>query len=185
MNEMKKLFNKKEIVAVSLDMQGSLMSAVHNGEFMKQRAIKFFKSLGVLDVPILVTQQYTKGLGMTDEDVKAAIKDFSYIDKTSFSCVKNSEFMQAIKSTGRKRVVLTGMETHICVLQTAMDLLDEGYEVYIVEDCTSSRAKIDKKVAIERMFSEGVKVATYESILFECLGGAGSDEFKQISKIIK
>ena len=82
MNEMKKLFNKKEIVAVSLDMQGSLMSAVHNGEFMKQRAIKFFKSLGVLDVPILVTQQYTKGLGMTDEDVKAAIKDFSYIDKT-------------------------------------------------------------------------------------------------------
>ena len=174
MNEMKKLFNKEEIVAVSLDMQGSLMSAVHNGEFMKQRAIKFFKSLRVLGVPILVTQQYTKGLGMTDEDVKAAIKDFSYIDKTSFSCVKNSEFMQALKSTGRKRVVLTGM-----------DLLDEGYEVYIVEDCTSSREKIDKKVAIERMFSEGVKVATYESILFECLGGAGSDEFKQISKIIK
>lgn len=185
MGEMKKLFNKDEIVAISLDMQGSLLGAIHKGEFMKDRTVKFFKGLGVLDVPVIATQQYTKGLGMTDEDIMKAIKNFEYIDKTTFSCVKTQEFMEKLKETGRKKVLLTGMETHICVLQTAMDLLDEGYEVFIVEDCCSSREKIDKKVAIERMRGEGVKIATYESILFECLGKAGSEEFKQISKIIK
>lgn len=182
---MKKLFDKNEVVAVCLDMQSSMINSIHKGDFMKDRAIRFFKSMRVLNVPILVTQQYTRGLGDTDADIKEAIGEFEYIDKTSFSCMGEPTFIEALEKTGRKKVVIAGMEAHICVLQTAMDLIDAGYEVYVLVDACSSRNKLDKKIGLERMRAEGIKIATYESVVFEMLQKAGSDEFKQISKIVK
>lgn len=182
---MRRLFHKDDVVAVCLDMQDSMVASIYKGESLLDRATRFFKAMKVLDVPVLVTQQYTKGLGDTNASVKEAIGDFQHIEKGTFSCVKTPEFMDRLKSLGRNKIILTGMETHICILQTAMDLLDEGYDVYVLADCVSSRTKMDKKIGLQRMSAEGVKVATYESVAFEMLGKSGTDEFKAISKIVK
>ncbi len=180
-----KLFNKNDFVAVSLDIQDSMLGAIYKGEALLDKLVRFFKGMKVLDIPVIVTQQYTKGLGETNSQVKEAIGEFEHVEKTYFSCAKTPEFMERLKATGRKKVILTGMETHICVLQTAFDLMEEGYEVYVLHDCVSSRNKNDKKYALERMMAEGVKIASYESVLFEVLEKAGGEEFKQISKIVK
>jgi len=130
---------------------------------------------------MVITQQYTKGLGMSVEQIFEAAGTTDYIDKisfTAFDCVED-------KIKDKKFVVVCGIESHICVLQTVIDLKNAGYIPVLVEDCVSSRKENDKKVAIERMRQEGAIVTTYESLLFELLKVAGTDTSKQIQKLIR
>jgi isochorismate hydrolase len=154
-------------------------------EFLHNTQI-LMKGLQVLGIPMLVTQQYTKGIGMTVPDLAGVLGDeFTYEDKVSFSCAGDETILGKIKALGRKNIIICGIEAHICVLQTVIDLIALGYQVFIVEDCVGSRRESDRKVGIKRAIMEGAIPTTYESILFELTKVAKTDVFKEISRLIK
>ena len=130
---------------------------------------------------MIVTQQYTKGLGITVQEIREAMESDDYIDKISFTA------FDSVKEQimDKKFVIVCGIEAHICVLQTVIDLVEEGFVPVVVEDCISSRKPNDKEVAIRRMLEEGAIVTTYESLLFELLKIAGTEESKRIQRLIK
>ena len=138
-----------------------------------------------MGIPVVVTQQYTKGLGMTIPPVAEAIGDSAYFEKTSFSAFGCPEFVEAFEAAGRRTVLVTGTETHICVEQTTKDLLERGYTVFIVADCVASRTAANRDLALRRMENAGAVITNYESVLYELLGGSYAPEFKAISKIVK
>lgn len=176
---------REQSICFVVDFQERLVPAICDNERLVQHTEKFLKGLSVLSVPMIVTQQYTKGLGMTVSNLLEAAKAEAFFDKTAFSCMKDEEIIKAVEGYQPKRVYVCGVEAHICVLQTALDLKKEGYEVYLVADCIGSRNTYDKEIAITRAVAEGIKVTTYESVLYELLEKAGSPEFKEISKIVK
>ena len=134
-----------------------------------------------LGIPKIVTQQYTKGLGITVQEIREAMESDDYIDKISFTAFNSVK--EQIRD--KKFVIVCGIEAHICVLQTVIDLVEAGFVPVVVEDCISSRKPNDKEVAIRRMLEEGAIVTTYESLLFELLKIAGTEESKRIQRLIK
>lgn len=184
MNNLRKI-ERSKAVAIAVDFQEKLMPAMEDREFLEGKTIELIKGLGILDIPILVSQQYTRGLGETVENIKNAIDDFEYVDKTDFSVMGCREFKSKLETSGRKQVILFGIEAHICVLQSCIDLLKEGYEVYLAADCCSSRSLLDKKFGFERMCRAGAVVTTCEALLFQILGGAEAQGFREISKLVK
>lgn len=143
------------------------------------------QGLQALEVPILVTQQYTKGLGNTLPEISKILGDFNYTEKLTFSCCGEPSFLRTVIDHKREYVILFGIEAHVCILQTAIDLLERGFFPIVVEDCVSSRKETDKKVAIDRIKQEGGIITTYESILFELCQSAENGLFKTISKLVK
>ncbi|MEA4923334.1 MAG: hydrolase [Eubacteriaceae bacterium] len=181
----KLLMNKSDTVAIAIDYQEKLVPAMKDSRVLESTTAKLIEGLRVLDIPVLVTQQYTKGLGETTDTIARALGDFTPIEKNTFSALKNDEFLKALQDTGAKSVIVFGIEAHICVQKTAIELIESGYNVFVATDCCSSRKKHDKKVAIERLAAAGAVITTYESVLFELLEGSKSEGFKEISKIIK
>lgn len=174
-----------EVAAVIIDMQEKLLPCMYECEKLLKTTLKLIEGLQVLSVPVLVTQQYTKGLGATCRDIVNLIPGFDFTEKIAFSCYGEPEFKNKLDCIGKKHIIICGIETHICVLQTCLDMLDAGYVPVIVEDCVSSRSSNDKAVAVERMRQAGATVTTMESILFELTGCAGTETFRSVSKIIK
>ena len=177
--------NVNDSVLVVVDCQTKLMPAINNTEELEKTVVKLAKGIRVLGVPVVVTQQYTKGLGPTTDDICEALGGFEPVEKTTFSAMGCPEFAEAMAAAGRKNVIMTGTETHICVEQTALDLLDAGYNVYLVQDCVGSRKDNDKNIACQRMAAAGAVVTTYEAVLYELLKGAKAEGFKAISAIVK
>ncbi|MDF2544096.1 MAG: hypothetical protein K0S47_3814 [Herbinix sp.] len=177
---------REDTLALIIDFQERLMPAMNGADELLHNTEILIKGFQVLDVPMLVTQQYTKGLGMTIPELIETIgEDFSYYDKLSFSCAENEEILKKIEESGKKIIILCGIEAHICVLQTAIDLIAKGYHVILVENCIGSRKEQDKATAIKRAMAEGILLASYESILMELTRVAGTEVFKTISKLIK
>ncbi len=172
-------------VAVIIDVQERLFPVIHENECLQRNLQLLIEGLESLEVPIIVTEQYTKGLGFTIEPIKNSLSDYSPLEKICFSCHDDDQFKQALSDTKKNHVIIAGIETHVCVLQTALDLIDDGYVPVVVEDCVSSRKLHDKEIAIERLREAGAIITTYESILLELCRVAGSDTFKSISKLIK
>ena len=143
------------------------------------------KGLKELSVPLIFTQQYTKGLGSTVDDLVINTEEFSYIEKTSFSCCDEEKFTQALEGLNKKNVIICGIESHVCVLQTAIDFNSKGYYPVLVVDCISSRKKQSIEVALKRMAQEGILITNAESILFELTRDAKNPAFKSISSIVK
>jgi len=174
---------KEESVAVIVDVQERLFPHMYGYQpgtgsgNLEKFIVTLIRGLLVLDVPILVTQQYTKGLGPTIPSVHEVLGEYSPIEKLAFSCMDEQAFADALEKIGRKTVILAGIETHVCVLQTTLDMVRHGYNPVVVEDC--------KKTAIYRMREEGAIVTSCESILFELLRYAGTDTFRSISKLVK
>jgi nicotinamidase-related amidase len=136
-------------------------------------------------VPVLLTVQYLKGLGPTVPEIKAVTEGATELEKTSFSAWDDEPTREWIQQTGRKTIALCGDEAHVCVMQTAIDLLAAGYTVAVVADCVASRKSLDKKMALKRLRAEGAIVTTYESFLLELLRGKANPAFKAISQIAK
>lgn len=177
---------KKNTVAVVIDVQEKLFPVIAENNILEEKLNRFINGLKVLGVDILVTEQYTKGLGTTIESIKNSLENYYLpLEKMSFSCCGLDTFEKKLKESGKNTVIITGIESHVCVLQTVLDLLDKGYIVVVVEDCISSRNLNDKRIAVERMRDEGAIITTYESILFEMLEHSGTEEFKSISRIVK
>jgi nicotinamidase-related amidase len=176
---------REEAILVMIDYQERLMPAMKDQESLEESVIQLVNGIRTLDVPVLVTQQYTKGLGATVQSIAEALGEFSPIEKTDFSAAGEMNFLEALNETGKTTVLLCGIEAHVCVAQTALILLELGYDVFLIEDAVSSRDKNDKKVAIKRMIQAGARPVTVEAVLFELLGTAKAAEFKEISGIVK
>jgi len=175
----------RETVALVVDIQEKLFPYINNHNSLQTNCEILLSGLNVLNIPIVVTEQYPKGLGPTINSIKSLIKDFGPIEKLSFSCCGEQKFLDVLHDYGKRNVIIFGIETHVCVLQTVIDLIERGYHPVIIEDCVSSRKSSDRETALKRMAREGVIITTYESILFELCEVAGTDQFKQISKLVK
>jgi nicotinamidase-related amidase len=176
---------KENTIGLVIDMQEKLLPHMEKSEKLRNNCITLIKGFKALNLPTLVTQQYTKGLGSTIKEVSQEIDDFSFFEKITFSCYRESGFVKALKDSGKHNVVIMGIETHVCVLQTALDLLYHNFNPVVVIDATGTRKTEDKNVAISRMRDAGIITTSYESVLFELCVQAGTDEFKTISKLVK
>ncbi|MBN2823218.1 MAG: isochorismatase family protein [Coriobacteriia bacterium] len=139
-----------------------------------------------LDLPVVYTEQYPRGLGRTVHELEdVLVSAVGPLEKMAFDCAMVSSFTEALERTGRRQVVLLGMESHICVLQTALHLLEDGYRVHVVADAVCSASELDHAVALERMRSSGVQVTTSETVMYEALGEAGTEQFRRVLEIVK
>ena len=176
---------QEDTAGVVIDIQERLLPHIHDHQRVLENCLRLIEGLQILSVPLIVTQQYTRGLGATHRSVAGKFDSFSHIEKTAFSCCDEPAFIGEVARTGRKNIIICGIESHVCVLQTCLDLIDGGYNPVVVEDCVSSRNPGDKVVAIERMRQEGARITTYESILFELTRVSGTETFKKISQLVK
>ena len=154
-------------------------------EQLATNCIKLIEGFQILGIPTIVTQQYTKGLGATIIEISSLFQPFSFIEKSTFSCIEEIDYLSYLKKSDKTTVLLCGIESHVCVLQTAIDLLELGYHPIVISDCISSRDLYEKHTALTRFQLEGIRVSTMESILFELTRSAKSSEFKAISKLVK
>lgn len=176
---------RENSIGLVIDIQERLVPAMEENEVLVENCKKLIQGLQILGVPMLVTQQYTKGLGETIEDVKSLFTDFQYIEKKDFSCYDEPVFAEKLAVSGAKNVIICGIESHVCVLQTAIDLKAAGYTPVVVSDCVSSRSFDNLDLAAERFRHEGIMMTSFESILFELTRSAGAPGFKDISKLVK
>jgi len=170
-----------------IDIQQRLASAMPDKAL--QSLIKhtglLLKAAGLLDIPVVRTEQYPKGLGDTLDDIQQHISNDTRLEKTCFSCCGAEGFEQTLRKAGRKQVILGGMESHVCVLQTAMELKAKAYEVFVVNDAICAREKRNHKNALQRMRQAGIVISNTESVLFEWLRDAKHPHFKSISQLLR
>ena len=178
------MLTKDETVLVLIDIRGKLAGIVDESELVINNIVKIVKGANLLELPILWLEQYPKGLGPTVEAIANEING-EPIEKITFSAYNTKEFVEKLEGTRRKKVLLAGIETHICVYQTAAQLLANGYEVEVLADCVSSRTIGNREVGIQKMIGLGAKLTSVEMALFEMQGIAKGDTFKAISALVK
>lgn len=170
---------------VIIDVQGKLAQLMHDKETIFRNIEILIKIARALDIPILWCEQNPKALGATIPQLAELLCDIEPIDKFSFSCCGDSKFVEKLKAAGRNQIVLCGIETHVCVCQTAIDLINDSYEVYVVADAVSSRTAENKAIALERMRGESAVIVSTEMVLFELLKTAEHEKFRELAKLIK
>lgn len=176
---------KREVTGgLVIDIQERLFPHMDQKEMLLKKCTILLEGLNLLGIPLVITEQYPKGLGSTVSEITEVTPE-AVKEKIAFSCCDEPSVMQSSVFQDRKTLIICGIEAHVCVMQTVVDLIAAGYSAVVVEDCISSRSPADKQVAVERMRSEGAVITTCESILFELARVAGTDEFKAISRLIK
>jgi nicotinamidase-related amidase len=176
---------KENTTGLVVDMQERLFPVMFESENLLKNCKILLAGLVELNLPILATQQYSKGLGGTHPEIKASIPDFDFIEKREFSCCDEPTVFEKLNKSGAKNVVICGIESHVCVLQTAVDLKEAGFNPVVVMDCVSSRAKESIEIAKERFRFEGIMMTSFESLLFELTRSSAASEFRAISKLVK
>ncbi|MBT1073504.1 hydrolase [Pelotalea chapellei] len=172
---------------VVIDVQEKLCAAMDEKVLsrLSKNITILLESAAELQIPVLVTEQYVKGLGSTLPALKEKTAHASRCEKMTFSCCGCSEFIESIKATGRNQIIITGMETHVCVLQTVIELLDAGFVVHLVRDAVMSRSKQNWQTALDAMAQAGAVPTCTESVVFQLLKVAGTEEFKKLSKLVR
>jgi nicotinamidase-related amidase len=181
-------FDRSKTVLAIIDVQEKLMPVIHDHSAVEKNIDRLIRGCHILGIPILVTEQYVKGLGHTVESVWKALEEtgnYHPVEKMCFSANRCDAFRLALGGLERRQVLVAGVETHVCVFQTVEDLLEEQFEVGIVADAVSSRTLGNKEVALRRLTSDGAKITSTEMALFELLVASGTDEFRAISKLVK
>jgi nicotinamidase-related amidase len=170
---------------VIVDIQERLAVAMKKREKVAENCVHLIEAAKLLDLPVVVTEQYPKGLGPTIGEIRDALATYEPLEKMTFDCCGDPAFLDRVAASGKKQIILTGMETHVCVLQTCASLLREGYTVHLVKDAVCSRTKDNFIVGIEFMRDAGAVISGTETVLFQLLEKAGTAEFKAVSKRIK
>ncbi len=172
---------------VIVDVQTKLIPKIFNKDSLVNHINQLIHIFKVLDLPIILTEQYPKGLGPTVSEIKESLKGTSMkrIEKTSFSCFGSDLFLETLKKNKKNQVILTGIETHICVLQTSLDLIQGDYDVFLVDEATGSRNIDHRSIGIDRMKNSGVIFTNFEMLLFEMLKDSKNPNFKELSGLIK
>jgi len=181
----KYFLTREDAVLVVVDIQERLASVMSERQKVIGNSLHLIEAAKVLHFPLLLTEQYPKGLGPTVPEITEALPSYKPIEKLMFGCCGEPRFMGAIGPTGKKKVILCGMETHVCVLQTCLGLIKEGYIVHVVQDAICSRAKENHRIGVEFMRDAGAVITGTETVLFQLLEKAGTEEFKILSKRIK
>ena len=180
-----RLLDENDSLLLIIDVQEKLVTAVNKISVI-DKTTKLVKAAGILGIPVIVSEQYPQGLGDTVKEVTENLPVNTYIqEKTSFSILNEQGFLDKLKSYGKKQIVLCGIETHICVYQTAIELANAGFEVTVVNDACASRNKYEFEQGISVMQSGGAKISCLEMILFEWLKGAKHPKFKEVQALIK
>lgn len=180
------MFTKDEAVLVVIDMQGKLAQIVDRSEEVLENVHRLVKGFQAFDMPILWLEQYPKGLGPTLEPLKSTLEQTTTpIEKTEFSAYDNVEFKEKLDALGRKQIVLAGIETHICMYQTAVQLDEEGFDVQIASDAVSSRSRENHESALRALATRNIQETNVETMLYQLMRTSKDPAFKEILSIIK
>ena len=182
------LCDRDNSILVVVDIQPRLTAAMPAKVLarLQRYTTLLLRAAETLNIPVYVTEQYPKGLGRLEQEIEKLLPTASRrYEKTSFSCLGADNFKTDLESSGRKQVLLTGMETHVCILQTAMDLLNLGYQVIVVSEAVCSRHRESYESALRRMLQAGAVIANSESVVFEWLRDAGNEHFKSLQALLK
>ena len=176
---------KENTVGLIIDFQERLFPVMWEKEQLLKNCTTLIKGWNELGLPVVATQQYTKGLGDTVAEIKNTVPGFNFIEKRAFSCCDEPKVIEKLKELDAKNIIICGIESHVCVLQTAIDLKEAGFKPVVVADCVSSRTKENIELAKERFRFENIMMTSFESILFELTRSSGAPEFRAISKLVK
>lgn len=179
------MLKKENTALVVIDIQGKLATLMHQRENLFANAVRMIRGARVLGLPVIWTEQLPDKLGATSPEIQKELEGLKPIVKKTFSCCGDDAFLAELSRLNRKQVLLTGIETHVCVYQTALDLLKSGYEVHLVRDAVSSRIESNYHLGVERIKEAGASLTSVEMSLFELLRVAEGDQFKQIIEIVK
>lgn len=180
------ILNERSSLVLIIDIQEKLINATFNKQTVEKNSIILSKAASILGIPVVVTEQYPKGLGQTIQPIKDALgESATYIEKTSFSAIENPAIASNIDKSGRKQIIILGIETHICVSQTVTALAEKGYDITVISDACGSRKEEEHIAGIERMKENKAHIITTEIALFEWLKGARHIKFKDIQGLIK
>ena len=177
------MVEKGDCVLIVVDFQEKLVPHIGGIDEVLKNAKKLAKACRIFELPVIVTEQ--KKLGNTVKEIGDALGEFEPVEKLTFSCAREKKFVERLEEANGKVCVLTGIEAHICIAQTALDLLKMGYDVHVVVDAIGSRKELDKEVAVQRMVAAGVTPTTAEMVMYELLKSAEAKEFKDILRIVK
>lgn len=179
------LIDRHKAGLLVIDVQERLVPAMQNGPGVLKNCRILLQTCVAFGVPITVSEQYPQGLGPTVPELAELIDGEVPLAKVEFSCVRNEALAERLLNPGREQVILAGIETHVCVLQTALDLTARGKVVFVVADASSSRFAESKEIALRRMADAGVGIVTTEMVVFEMLRGAGEPAFRELSRLIR
>ncbi len=186
MKKHKNLLRPENSLLIIIDVQEKLIPVIAGHEEISKNISRLIRGCKVFDIPIMYTQQYTKGLGMTIDIVRKELQGIDPIEKLEISCFQNEDFINKINEYNNiQNLIVCGIEGHVCVNQTCHDALEYGYKTHIVADAVSSRKSYDYKYALDKMMMSGVFPATVEMVLFELAHKSKTPQFKEVSKIAK
>ena len=170
-----------------VDIQEKLLPPIFNKDALIKNSQLLIRLAKILSIPLMVTTQYSKGLGATVPEIASLLADVPSFDKMEFSCFGNDEFRSRLKSLpgNRNTVLLCGMESHICVMQTALGALNEGYLVHVASDAVGSRAEWNWKIGLDRMRAAGAVISSTEMMMYELLRCSGTPQFKELLPYLK
>lgn len=175
---------KEESLLLVIDIQERLVPVMDYKDQVIKNTEILAKAAKEMDIPIVVTEQYPKGLGKTVPELNEVLSDAQLFEKNVFTAY-TEEVKEAIEKSGKKKIIITGMETHVCVFQTVRDLIEDGYQVFVAKDAVSSRTKMNYRNGLDLMYQVGATISNTETIAFDLLKISGTPEFKIISKLIK
>ena len=178
----KRLVQEEECCLLIIDVQERLFPLIAERERIKNNIVRLIRFSRIIDLPLIITEQ--QNLGETIPEIRGEIEDVNPIEKINFNCFESDDFLSRLKEIGRDVLVIAGIETHICVAQTAIHALS-GHRVQLLTDCTSSRLKDDKDIALKRMAGCGVTITSTEMFFYELLKKAGTDTFREVLKLVK
>jgi nicotinamidase-related amidase len=180
------IIDQQNVTLVIIDMQEGFRSAIHDFAETSARIALITHAALLLGLPTIITEQYPKGLGNTASEIRTVLPpEYSVISKTAFSACDSPEFLNRINGTGTSNVLLCGIEAHICVCQTALDLLTRGFRVHYLADCISSRVESNREIGLSKMQQSGIIPSSTEMALFEILRDSKNERFKSIQRLIK
>ena len=185
---MSQLLDSNNSILLLVDIQTRLINAMPEeaAENMLEYSSRLAKAANLLNIPVFLTEQYPKGLGATADSLNNELNSGTQrFEKTNFSCCAANGFMDALKQSGRKQIIITGQEVHVCILQSTLDLMQQGYQVHILEDASCSRKAENKFYALQRMQQAGATISNFESVLFEWLRDAKHTHFSEISQFLR
>jgi nicotinamidase-related amidase len=176
---------RADCVLVVVDIQEKLLPVINDFISVLERSVKMVKAAQTLDVPVVFTQQYTKGLGATHSTLTDLFPDFSYVEKTTFNCFGSPEFTTRLTELKAETIVIIGIEAHICVCQTALEGLHRGFNVHVVADAVGSRTTVNKNIGLERIKQAGGVITGTELTIYEWIERSDSDAFRSMLPLLK
>lgn len=179
------LINRNDTLLLIIDVQDKLAATMNQRAKVISNIQKLVFTAEKLNMPVIVTEQYPKGLGKTVPEIIENLNKYEPIEKVTFSCCKENKFINKLKEVNKKNIIICGMETHVCVQQTSLELVELGFRVYVIGDATCSRRKESWKFSLHRIRASGAVVTTAESVIFELLESSNQPEFKDILSIVK